>query len=69
MGDLAGAFEELKSAVTMAPCRVEMTRALADAAVDAGDRAAALRELRRVLAWDPRDQNARASLDRLLRAP
>jgi tetratricopeptide (TPR) repeat protein len=68
-GDLAGAFEEMKSAVTMAPCRVEMLRALADAAVDAGDRATAVRELRRVLAWDPRDQNARAALERLFRAP
>jgi Tfp pilus assembly protein PilF len=68
-GDLRGAFEELKSAVSMAPCRVEMIRALAYAAVDADDRAAAVRQLRRVLAWDPRDQNARAALERLLRTP
>jgi tetratricopeptide (TPR) repeat protein len=68
-GDLRGAFEELKSAVTMAPCRLEMIRALVDSAIDAGDRATAVRELRRVLAWDPRDENARSALERLLRAP
>ena len=68
-GDLAHAFEELKAAATMAPCRVEMIRALATAAVDAGNRAEAVRELRRVLAWDPQDQNASAALERVARLP
>ena len=67
--DLARALEELKFAVDMAPCRVEMMRALVAAALDTGDRAAAIRELRRVLAWDPRDQSTRAALEKVLRAP
>jgi tetratricopeptide (TPR) repeat protein len=66
MGDNSRALEELKSAVTMAPCRVQFMRAVAAAALDAGDRAVAIRELRRVLAWDSQDQTARASLARLL---
>ena len=68
-GDLAHAFEELKAAATMAPCRVEMIRALAAAAVDSGNRPEAVRQLRRVLAWDARDQHANASLERLARLP
>jgi tetratricopeptide (TPR) repeat protein len=68
MDKLADALEELKSAVTMAPCRVGVMRALATAALDAGDRAEAIRELRRVVAWDPRDRDAGALLERVLRA-
>ena len=68
-GDLAHGFEELKAAATMAPCRIEMIRALATAAVDAGNRAEAVRELRRVLAWDPRDQDASAALERMAGLP
>jgi len=66
-GDLAHAFEELKAAATMAPCRVEMLRALAAAAMDAGNRAEAVLQLRRVLAWDPGDHNASSALERAVR--
>src|SRR5262249_28976927 len=53
MGRKAQALDELHAAASMAPCRVEIMQALGRAALDSGDRTTALREFRRVLAWDP----------------
>lgn len=60
------AFEELRAAADMAPCRVEIMRALGRAALDAQDWSTAVAQFRRVLAWAPADKDARAHLDRAL---
>jgi tetratricopeptide (TPR) repeat protein len=48
-GDRA-AFDEFRAAGSMSPCRVEIMRALG--------------EFRRLLAWDPHDEEARAALEK-----
>ena len=50
----------------MAPCRIEIMRALADAEFQAGDWSMAIAQYRRVLAWDAGDAKARSQLDRAL---
>jgi len=58
------ALDELRAASDMAPCRVEIMRALAREAFDRGDWPTAIAQFRRVLAWDANDAQARAQLDR-----
>ena len=49
-GDKTAAFDEFRVAASMSPCRVEIMRALG--------------EYRRLLAWDPHDEEARAALEK-----
>jgi Tfp pilus assembly protein PilF len=56
------ALEELRIAAEMAPCRVEVMLALARAAIEAGDLSTGIRQLRRVVAWDPENRDARVQL-------
>jgi tetratricopeptide (TPR) repeat protein len=65
-GDKKAAVDELRAASDMAPCRVEIMRALGRVAFDRGDWPIAIAQFRRVLAWDENDRNARAQLDRAL---
>lgn len=64
-GDKRRALAELQSAVAMAPCRLEIMRALAGLAVILDDRRTAERQFARILAWDPADSDARAQLAKL----
>jgi Tfp pilus assembly protein PilF len=52
-GDRPQARAELQAAAAMAPCRVEIMRALEEVCRDLGDQEAADRLFRRILAWDP----------------
>jgi protein O-GlcNAc transferase len=63
--DQKTALEEFGAASSMAPCRVEIMRALAAAAFDAGDWSTAATQLRRVLAWSPMDKEALIQLERV----
>ncbi len=65
-GEKVRALDELKAALDMAPCRVEMMRALGRAAFDARqfERAATL--FARVVAWDPADKESRSALEQAL---
>jgi tetratricopeptide (TPR) repeat protein len=65
-GDKKAAIDELRAASDMAPCRVEIMRALGREAFDRGDWPAAIAQFRRVLAWDASDRQAREQLDRAL---
>src|SRR5204862_3353083 len=67
--DQKTALEELRAASTMAPCRVEIMRALARAAFDARDWSTAAAQFRRILAWSPADKEALAQLENVRRQP
>ena len=67
--DQKTALEELRAASSMAPCRVEIIRALARAAFDAGDWSTAAAQFRRILAWSPADKEALRNLNTYAGSP
>jgi tetratricopeptide (TPR) repeat protein len=67
LGERSRGLDELRTAVSMAPCRTETMRALARAALDGGDRVTAQAMFRRALAWDAGDAEARAGLEQALK--
>ena len=65
--DKAVAADEFSAASQMAPCRVEVMRALGRLALERSDFETAIRELNRTLAWDPTDSESRKLLEQAMK--